>query len=703
MTDDPIQALGFRELFDAGVDAMIVVDGRGDIVALNPGAERLFGWAEAELLGEPLDRLIPPRFRQLTELRPTITDESPGLPLRGTQVRLSAQRRDGTELPIELTHCPLGSPADALALITVRDLTEWRQTQETLFREKEQASVTLASIADAVITTDTRGMVTYLNPTAERLTGWRTTEALGQPLGTVLPLIFENTRQPIESIPARCLAEGRAVDLVDGVLLLRRDGTEVAIGDSAAPLCDRNGAVIGAVLVFHDITERRRTLRKLSHEATHDSLTGLISRHEFERRLAQVLTETEGDGAEHALCYLDLDRFKPVNDLCGHEAGDSLLKAIGRLLAAGLRSRDTVARLGGDEFGILLEHCSSAKAEEIADNLRQAIQDYRFVWGERNFSISASIGVVSLPAAGGRAADVLRTADDACYAAKAAGGNRIHVGPVVEPGVRRQMETRRITHLTQAVVKDQFQLYGQAIVPLLPQKSARPRCEILLRLPDERGGVETPDSFLPHAERYRLIPAIDRWVVRQTVALLGVWHREHPECELPLCSINLSVSSLDDLDLVPALREYLTQHRLPPEAICFEIAEAAALGNFAQLVRLLSEIRAAGCGLGLEDFGSGLASFAHLKALPVDYVKIGGHYVRRVADDPVYGTLVSAVNEVGRIMGIATIAEEVESRTVLQKLRALGVGYVQGHAVAPPAPLVDDTGAVVLPCIPRSG
>jgi len=223
-----------------------------------------------------------------------------------------------------------------------------------------------------------------------------------------------------------------------------------------------------------------------------------------------------------------------------------------------------------------------------------------------------------------------------------------------------------------------------------------------LRLPDEHGGVETPDSFIPQAERYHLMPAIDRWVVRQTVALVGQWQREHPTCELPLCAINLSASSLDDADLIPAVQEYLAQHRLPPDALCFEIAEAAALGNYAQLVRLISEIRATGCGVGLEDFGNSLTSFAHLKALSVDFVKISGHYVRGIVDDPVYGTLVSTVNEIGRIMGIATIAEEVENETILRKVRALGVGYAQGHAVAPPLPLTDADGAVTLPCVQRS-
>ncbi len=698
-----VQEKGFRELLDATPDAMVVVDPRGDIVALNREAERLFGWTEAELLGQPLNQLIPTRFQQVAEGQ-HVSNAEPEIPPWGVPISLFVQRKDRSEFPVELNRSPLGPGNDALVLVTIRDLTKWRRAQETLFREKEQASVTLASIADAVITTDVAGTITYLNPTAERLTGWRTTEALGQPLATVLALISDSTRQPIESIPDRCLRAGRAVDLADGVLLLRRDGTEVPVGDSAAPLRDRNGATIGVVLVFHDVTERRRTASILSHEATHDALTGLVGRKEFERRVARVLAEVSAGGAEYALCYLDLDRFKIVNDTSGHEAGDNLLRAIGRLLSGRLRSQDTVGRLGGDEFGVLLEHCPLAKAEEIARGFQRAIEELRFVWGQQTFSLGVSIGVVPITAASGRTADVLRAADDSSYAAKDAGGNRVHVArPEAASGVEQpHVQSRRITRLTRAVEEGGFQLYAQAIVPLTAARLARPRCEILLRLPDERGGVETPDSFLPQAERHRLMPAIDRWVVRQTVALLGEWHRDHPECELPLCSINLSVSSLDDAELIHSVREYLAHHRLPPEALCFEIAEAAALGNFAQLVRLISELRATGCGVGLDDFGNGLTSFAHLKALSVDFVKIGGHYVRGVIADPVYGTLVSTVSEIGRIMGVTTIAEEVESETILQKLRALGVEYAQGHAVAPPAPLADAAGEVVLPCVQRS-
>jgi diguanylate cyclase (GGDEF)-like protein/PAS domain S-box-containing protein len=703
MSEQSLRARSFRHLLDAAPDAVIIIDRLSSMVMVNREVERLFGWTESELLGRPLGFLIPPRFQRVLETGPVSGDESQQPPAKGHAVSLYARRRDGSEFPIEISRSPLGPGDGAPIVATIRDLTEWKRAQETLFREKEQASVTLASIADAVVTTEAAGAISYLNPTAERLTGWRMAEALGQPLDAVFPLITDGSREPIESVTARCLREGRAIDLVEGVLLLRRDGTEVAIGGSAAPLHDRNSATIGVVLVFHDVTEKRRVARALTHDATHDALTGLVSRKEFERRLSRVLAESADAAAEHALCYLDLDRFKPVNDICGHEAGDDLLRRISAILASHLRVRDTLARLGGDEFGVLLEHCSLAKAEAVAEGLRQASENFRYVRGEKSFPVGVSIGVVAIRAGSGGPDAVLRAADAACYIAKDAGGNRVHVAPSEEtPATLQLVQSRRLTRLTRALDEDHFQLYVQRIVPLLPERAARPRCEILLRLPDESGGLLTPDSFLPHAERHRLMPAIDRWVVRHTVALVGQWHRDHPECALPLCSINLSASSLQDDNLIRAAQEYLAQHRLPPEAISFEITEAAALGDFARTVRLISEIRAAGCGVGLEDFGNGLTSFAYLRALVVDYVKISGHYVRGVADDPVYGTLVSTVNQIGRIMGLTTIAEDVETDAVLQKLRDLEVAYAQGHGVAAPEPLVDARGSVSLPCFHRS-
>ena len=301
MTTPRMQDKRFRQMLDAAPDAMVVVDQRGNVVAVNREAERLFGWTDAELRGEPSSRLIAERFQRLYDTLDQSDGESRETAPKRAPVRIFARRRDGSEFPVAIHRSALGPSKDALSLVTVRDLTAWRDVQESLFRQKEQAVVTLASIPDAVITTDAAGRITFLNPTAERLTGWRTTEALGQPADTVLTLISDATRQPLESIPARCLREGRAVDLADGVLLLRRDGTEVPIGDSAAPLRDRHGTTIGVVLVFHDVTERRRAARKLSHEATHDALTGLVGRKEFEERLARVLAEAAAGVAEHVV------------------------------------------------------------------------------------------------------------------------------------------------------------------------------------------------------------------------------------------------------------------------------------------------------------------------------------------------------------------------------------------------------------------
>jgi Amt family ammonium transporter len=397
-----------------------------------------------------------------------------------------------------------------------------------------------------------------------------------------------------------------------------------------------------------------------------------------------------------------MDRFKVVNDACGREAGDELLRRIGTLFYGLLGSRDTLARLGGDEFGVLLGYCSLARAKEIAGKFQRAVEDLRYVWKEKSFSLGVSIGLIPITAASGRTADVLRAATAACYTAKNAGGNRVHLAlPGAAPEGEQQAESRRIMRLSRAADEGHFQLYAQAAVALAPERPARFRCEILLRLADEHGGVETAGSFLPRAERHSLMPAIDLWVVRQTIALLGRLHRDRPDFELPLCSINLSGSSLNDAGLVPAVRESLAQHRVPPGALCFEITEAAALGNFAEMVRLISEIQAMGCGIGLDDFGNSLASLAHLKALPVDYVKIGGRYVRNVADDPVYGALVGAVKEIGGIMGIVTIAKEVESETTLEKLRGLGVEYAQGNAVAAPVPLVGANGELALSHVQR--
>ena len=691
--------IDFRSVLDAAPDAMIVVDREDRVTALNLEAEGFLGWIEKDLLGEPMNRFIPERFQALLGS----SFESGGSAGKDIALSCFAQRRDGSEFPVELSRRPLGKGGEDYSLVTLRDLTRWRRAQETRFRTNEQARATLESIGDAVITTDASGNITYLNPMAESVTGWDAEEALGQSLDAVLPLISEVTRQPVSNTAMRCLEEERAVDLEDGVLLLRRDGTEVPIGDSAAPIRDRAGKTVGVVLVIQNESEKRRVGHRLSYEATHDGLTGLINRREFERRLARVITDLASTESEQVLLCLDLDRFKTVNDTCGHDAGDELLRNLRPRLSRHLRKRDTLARIGGDEFGILLENCPLHEAERIAENLRADVEQYRFEWAGKDFSIGVSIGVIQVTEGSGGVAAALRAVDAACYTAKEAGGNRVHLERLAS-GVASMVNVmaRRATRLARAVEEGRFLLYAQPIVQLTAEAPGRSHFEVLLRLPDPRGGVQEAADFLPQAERHGLMPSIDRWVIRETIALLGEWHRDHPDTELPVCSINLSASTLAQDSLLLVLEQQLATYAIPADTICFEIAETAAFSNLARTVRFLSGIRTVGCGVALEDVGSGVTSFTYLKTVPVDFLKIGGHFVRGVVEDPIYGSIVGAVNQIGRSMGISTIAKQVGSMSILRKLRDLGIGFAQGRALMPPLPLTNADGRVEMDHFQRS-
>jgi diguanylate cyclase (GGDEF)-like protein len=491
----------------------------------------------------------------------------------------------------------------------------------------------------------------------------------------------------VHNTAARCLDEGRAVDLEAGVLLLRRDGAEVPIGDSAAPLRDRAGDTVGVVLVIQDESEKRRVGHRLSYEASHDALTGLVNRREFERRLAHLLDDPRTVVTSHVLLSLDLDGFKAVNDASGHDAGDDLLRSLGPLLARFLRQGDTLARIGGDEFGVLLEDCPIAEAARVAEQLRAAVEEYRFERIGRRFAIGLSIGMAQVSHGKGGIAATLRAADHACYVAKEMGGNRVERETTSSVASDRAHEPgRRLFRLTEALEQGQFRLYAQPIVSLQHPQPSRARLEILLRLPDQHGRMQVAADFLPQAARYNLMPAIDQWVVRETIARLGGWQRAHPGQPTPICAINLSASALADTALVPTVEKELARHGVAPDSLCFELAEQAAVANLSQTVRFLSGVRRIGCGMALEDFGGGITSLTYLRTLPVDFLKIGGQFIGEMAEDPMCGSIVSAVHQIGQSMGITTIAKQVSSEPVLEKLRAMGIGYAQGRAVKPPVP-----------------
>jgi len=567
------------------------------------------------------------------------------------------------------------------------DIAARRGAESALHQEKERALVTLHSIGDAVITTDAVGVINYMNPIAESFTHVAASQARGRPLREIFHTIDEIGRAPLDDPAERCLREQGPVGRSGHKLLLRPDGTEIAIEDSAAPIRDRNGHVSGVVLVFHDVSEARHLARQLSWQATHDPLTGLVNRTEFERRLDAALEALDGQ-RHHALCYLDLDQFKVVNDTCGHVAGDELLRQLTLLLQQTIRERDTLARLGGDEFGVLLEGCPLENALRITEEMRRTVKEFRFYWQDKSFELGVSIGLVPIDAPGIDRSELLSAADVACYAAKDKGRNRVHVyQPDDEELAQRHGEMQWIARISEAFEQDRFRLYRQSIVPLRPTPDHRTHHEILIRMLDANGHLIPPGAFIPAAERYDLMPTIDRWVVRQAFRHFASHCRDTYAIQPCVFAINLSGASLGDEHLLEFIRDQLTEHTVPPEAFCFEITETAAISNFTRANRLIGELKGLGCQFALDDFGAGLSSFAYLKNLPVDYLKIDGGFVRDMVRDPMDRAIVEAINEIGHVMGIATIGEFVEDEETLDLLRAIGVDYGQGFGIERPVPI----------------
>jgi diguanylate cyclase (GGDEF)-like protein/PAS domain S-box-containing protein len=564
---------------------------------------------------------------------------------------------------------------------------ERKLTEDALAQEKDRAQVTLASIGDGVIRTDAAGVVDYLNPVAERLTGWTAAEACGQPVTRLFNVVDEGTGKALPNAVERCLAEGMVIEHAGYSMLVRRDGREFAIRDSVAPIHDRQGRITGSVLVFKDVTQLRGMEREMIYLARHDPLTGLINRREFEKRLVHSLDTAAEDHREHALFYLDLDEFKVVNDTCGHLAGDELLKQVTTLLKALLRKTDTLARLGGDEFGVLLEDATLADARELGERLLLGVRQYRFGWQERIFEIGVSIGLVPINAESGDMARVLSAADAACYVAKESGRNRMHeYQPDDTAMAERYGEMQWIYRIHKAFAEHRFCLYRQSIHPLTGDGSEPPLCEIFIRMVDEDGRIATPAAFIPAAERYHLIASIDRWVVHAAFVTLACGTLSHGDTTR--FAINLSGQSVGDDAFLDYVLAEIEATGIAPERIFFEITETAAVGNLAKAIHFISVLKALGFRFVLDDFGSGLSSFAYLKNLQVDFLKIDGGFVRDMIGSSVQRALVESIHQIGQVMGIRTIAESVEDRPTLEALRDIGVDYAQGYGLSMPEPLI---------------
>src|SRR5215831_17180158 len=553
---------------------------------------------------------------------------------------------------------------------SVTDIEYRKQTEAQLFAEKERAEVTLASIADAVITVDTHGCVEYLNAAAERLTEWSLREAKGQPLASVFAVVEETTGRTVGERLDRALREGGTIHLESDIVLLRRGSAPIAVDASMAPIGDRTGRAEGAVLVFQDMSRERQYAARLSHLATHDALTGLPNRREFENRLRAALDRPQDSNYHHAVLYLDVDQFKVVNDTCGHAAGDELLRQVSNLLRPGLRAGDTIARLGGDEFGVLLEHCPPEPALRIAEGLRRSVADFKFTWGPRSFSTSVSIGVVNMIDGPRTLEDALAAADAACYLAKDKGRNRIQVYHPRDSEVAvRHGEMEWVDRLQRALAEDRFVLYAQPIHPLSTDATMPNYVELLVRLRSERDELVPPMAFVPAAERYNLMPAIDRWVMRNAFAMLAGNRKRPGAWQSGLCAINLSGASINDDSFLDFVLDEFKRSELPHSLICFEITETTAVTSLSKAAEFIAALRGLGCRFSLDDFGAGVSSFSYLKHLPVDYVKIDGSFVRDMAHDPVDRAMVEAIHRIGHVMGKQTIAESVEATEIIELLR----------------------------------
>jgi diguanylate cyclase (GGDEF)-like protein/PAS domain S-box-containing protein len=562
------------------------------------------------------------------------------------------------------------------------DVTERKLYEEALFREKESAQITLQSIGDGVITTDAKGVIDYVNPVAEALTGWRLEDAQGRAIEEIFRAFHEETCEPLENPLAVAIRRTRSIKSVRPMLLIRRDGNEIYVESTASPIRDGSGAVSGGVLVFHDVSEARELNRRLSYHASHDVLTGLVNRREFENRMERALKSAKARETSYALCVLDLDQFKIVNDTCGHSAGDALLGQVGGLLKSKVRWRDTLARLGGDEFGILLESCSLDEAMRTAEALREAVRNFKFTWEERTFRLGASIGVVPISSDNADVASVLSAADSACQAAKEAGRNRVHSFEENDIDLmRRRREMQWAARINNALEEGRFELFRQTILPLQTPETGS-HYELLLRMRDEAGKIVSPDNFMTAAERYGITPSIDRWVIENAFRWL-VSEADERE-KLTMCSINLSGQSLGDDKFLPYVIDQFHRSGLDATKICFEITETAAIASFSQANRFIQALKELGCKFALDDFGTGLSSFGYLKHFPVDFLKIDGSFVKEILHDPIDREMVRSINEIGHLTGKRTIAEFAENQEIINMLQSLGVDYAQGYGVSQP-------------------
>lgn len=651
------------------------------ILYANRAAAALFGVEPKTLHGKQLTDLLRPAYRAL--MRKRISEQLDSTePLAPIEIQLI--NGDESGLWAEWHTSRMRYEGQDAFLSVALDITHRKSLEASLGRGKLQARVTLESIGEGVITTDARGVIDYMNEAAEELIAANRSVAIGKKITDLIALVDEADRNSLGDPVAQCLAERRRVNLGRRALLVSKlSEREFSTELTASPIRGPDREMTGCVVIFHDVSEIRGLARQMSYQASHDALTGLVNRTEFERRLEQALGTPRTEGVSHVVSYLDLDRFKVVNDTCGHLVGDNLLREIAALLKEEVRDSDTVARVGGDEFAMLLVGCPLDKARQIADDVCRAVHDYHFTWHDRVFDLGVSIGLVEVGHESGSAETLLSAADSACYVAKQQGRGRIHVYSARDEVLARQRgEIQWLQRLQKALKENQFELYMQPIVALGGRVASGPAAELLLRMRGEDGKTIAPAQFLGAAERYQLMSHVDRWVVQSALTAIANGTPHLPEGRT--CGINLSGQTLADEDFLEFVVDLLDHTGVAPEKLCFELSESAVINNVDHARRFINVLHGIGCRFALDDFGSGIGSFSNLRHLSLDYLKIDGTYTHNLAEDGVNREMLAATIKLARSLDFLVVAEQVEDQASFEFLRELGVDFAQGYVIERP-------------------
>jgi len=629
------------------------------ILLANESAASLVGLEAPQLVGRDVADLVKPAYRAL--FRNAMSKRLAG---ENVPRRLEIQLINGNEtgLWVEAQSSNIEFHGNTAILTVARDVSHRKSLEVSLSRSKRQAQYTLESIAEGVITTDNDGRLDYMNLAAESLVGTNRDDAVGHRIGELFTLVDDADRRPLGDPVERCLAMRRRVNMGRRAVMVSADGEqEHSVEITASPIRGPGSAISGTVVVFHDVGE-------------------------FERRLDDAMDSAHAEEAIHMLFYMDLDRFKAVNDSCGHLAGDNMLREVASLIKEQVRDSDFVGRLGGDEFGALLIGCPIKKARQIASDICNAIADYRFVWKDKIFNIGISIGLVEISHVSGSLQDVMSAADSACYVAKQEGRGKVHVYSARDEAIARERgDIQWLRELQTALHEDKFELAIQPIIAMSGGVESGPAVEVLIRLPDSHGRVADTAEFLRPAERYQLMPQIDRWVINATLAAIA--GGEIKITSGRSCSINLSGQTLGDESFLGFVVDALDRTAISPSTICFEVTEAAILSNVQHAQRFIEVLHGIGCEFSLDDFGSGLGSFSSLKHLPIDYLKIDGTYTRNLQTDEVNQEMVAAMIKLARTMQFRIVAEQVENQEDFDWLRNSGVDFVQGRFIEAPMPL----------------